>query len=195
SFSSQTIHGTGSFPATVAPPATDGFSAVRLVWMLSEGTRAPSVRSWPEGSQWFTAALKRLVKMLVVGSAKFLFGSYQVTHGTVRPAPAKSIDGASATTVGSMLSHAGNPCVTQAPFLNARTKISCVSPIFCSKVAQGTCTLPATTVPPATSTRPASSVGSIPFVGSSFTCAPLAGRGANAADAGRAVTRMPARMV
>src|SRR5439155_62784 len=112
SFSSQTIHGTGSFPATVAPPATDGFSAVRLVWMFSEGTRAPSVRSWPEGRQWFTAALKRLGKMLVVGSAKFLFGSYQVTHGTVRRAPAKTIDGASATTVGSMLRHPGNPCFT-----------------------------------------------------------------------------------
>ena len=45
SFSSHTIHGTGSFPATVAPPATDGFSAVRSVWMLSDGTSAPAARS------------------------------------------------------------------------------------------------------------------------------------------------------
>jgi hypothetical protein len=46
------IHGTGSFPAAVALPATEGFSAVRFVWMLSDGTCAPSARSWPDGSHW-----------------------------------------------------------------------------------------------------------------------------------------------
>jgi hypothetical protein len=45
SCSSQMIQGTGSLPATVAPPATEGSSAVRFVWMLSDGTRRPSVRS------------------------------------------------------------------------------------------------------------------------------------------------------
>src|SRR5262249_53677454 len=97
SFSSHTIHGTGSLPATVAPPATEGFSAVRLVWMLRDGTRRSAVRSWPDGSHAFAPAWKRLAKMFV-GSPKFLFGSYHATQGTVRPAPAKSIDGASATT-------------------------------------------------------------------------------------------------
>src|SRR6266849_2232641 len=38
SFSSHTTHGTGSFPATAAPPATDGFSAVRRTLMLSDGS-------------------------------------------------------------------------------------------------------------------------------------------------------------
>src|SRR5438034_204029 len=149
------IQGTGSLPATVAPPATEGFSAVRFVWMLSDGMSAPSERSWPDGSHRFAPALKRLAKMFV-GSPKWKLGSYHATQGTVRPAPAKSIDGASASTVGSMLSDAGEPWVTHAPFLKARTNICWESPSFCSNVAQGTWTLPATTVPPATSTRPAS---------------------------------------
>src|SRR5439155_8905390 len=51
SFSSHVTHGTGSFPATVAPPATEGFSAVRSVWMLREGNPLP--RSCPDGSQRF----------------------------------------------------------------------------------------------------------------------------------------------
>ena len=38
-------HGTGSLPATVAPPATEGFSAVRFVLMFSDGTPAPFARS------------------------------------------------------------------------------------------------------------------------------------------------------
>src|SRR5439155_8914552 len=182
---SQMIHGTGSFPATVAPPATEGFSAVRFVWMLRDGTCAPSVRSCPDGSHRFAPALKRLAKMFV-DLPKWTFGSYHATHGTVRPAPAKSIDGASASTSASMLSDAGDPCVTQAPFLKARTKICCDLPVFCSNVAHGTCTLPATTVPPATSTRPASWFGSIPFAGSSFTWAPFDGSDTRAADAGDA---------
>src|SRR5262249_34682590 len=50
----------GSLPATVAPPATDGSSAVRSVWMLSDGIRPPAVRSCPERSHTLAAALKRL---------------------------------------------------------------------------------------------------------------------------------------
>src|SRR5881396_3952642 len=104
--------------------------------MLREGRLPP--RAWPEGSQTLAAALKRLAKMFV-GQCRTALGSYHATHGTVRPAPAKSIDGASASTAGSMLSDAGNPCVTQAPFLNARTKICCPPPAtLCSNVAHGT---------------------------------------------------------
>src|SRR5436309_8690460 len=186
------IQGTGSFPATVAPPATEGFSAVRFVWMLSDGIPAPSARSGPDGSHRFAPALKRLAKIFV-GSPKWTFGSYQATQGTVRPAPAKSIDGASASTVGSMLSDAGTPWVTHAPFLKARTKICWESPSFCSNVAQGTWTLPATTVPPATSTRPASCFGSMEFAASSLTWAPLDGSDTKAADAGEA--SIPASIV
>src|SRR5580765_3815982 len=130
---------------------------------------------------------------MFVGSPKLTFGSYQATQGTVRPAPAKSIDGASASTPGAMLSDAGDPCVTHAPFLKARTKICWESPSFCSNVAHGTAGFPATTVPPAASTRPASWPGSIWFAGSSFTWAPLAGSDTKAADAGEG--RAPASIV
>src|SRR5213596_4259319 len=147
------IQGTGSLPATVAPPATEGFSAVRFVWMLSDGMSAPSERSWPDGSHRFAPALKRLAKMFV-GSPKWKLGSYHATHGTVRPAPAKSIDGASASTVGAMLSDAGEPWVTHWPFLKARTKICCDRPSFCSNVAHGTGTSPAVIAPPTTSETP-----------------------------------------
>src|SRR6266481_430510 len=187
SFSSQVTQGTGSLPATAEPPATDGCSAVRTVWMLSEG-RWSGPRPWPEGSQRLAAALKRLAKMFV-GQPAAALGSYHATHGTVRPAPAKSIDGASASSVWSMLSDAGNPCVTQAPFLNARTKICCSpSATFCSNVAHGTSSLPAVTAPPATSATPASWFGSIALAGSSLTCAPVAGSGRNAARAGGVAT-------
>ena len=60
-----------------------------------------------------------------------LLGSYHDVHGTVRPAPAKSIEGASASWLAWMFSDW--PCVCHAPFLNARTKICCDEPIFCSK--------------------------------------------------------------
>src|SRR5436309_3674981 len=193
SFSSHATHGTGSAPATAAPPATDGFSAVRSVWMLSDGRWLPPERSCPEGSQRFAPALKRLAKMFV-GGPNAAFGSYQATHGTVRPAPAKSIDGASASAVGSMLSDAGKPWVTQAPFLKARTKICWLSRLFCSKVAHGTWTLPAVTAPPATSETPASWFGSIALARSLFTCEPLAGSGrkpARVAGAASSTDRAP----
>src|SRR5438093_5683879 len=187
SFSSQVTQGTGSLPATAEPPATDGCSAVRTVWMLSEG-RWSGPRPGPEVSQPFAAALKRLAKMFV-GQPAAALGSYHATQGTVRPAPAKSIDGASASSVGSMLSDAGDPCVTQAPFLNARTKICCSpSATFCSNVAHGTGTLPAVTAPPATSETPASWFGSIALARSLFTCEPLAGSGRKAARAAGAAS-------
>src|SRR5437867_5821962 len=187
SFSSHVTHGTGSLPAMVAPPATEGFSAVRTVWMLRAG-RWSGPRPWPDGSQRLAAMLKRLAKMFV-GHRAAALGSYHATHGTVRPVPAKSIDGASASWVGSMLSDAGEPCVTHAPFLNARTKICCSPPAtFCSKVAHGTGTLPAVTAPPATSETPASWFGSIALARSLFTCEPLAGSGRKAARAAGAAS-------
>src|SRR5580765_6176429 len=127
--------------------------------MLRDG-RWSGPRPWPACTHAFVAALKRAAKMFV-GHPDAAFGSYHATHGTVRPVPAKSIEGASASAAGSMLSDAGRPCVTQAPLLNARTKICCESPARCSNVAHGTWTLPAFTVPPATSETPAFCAGSM----------------------------------
>src|SRR5438552_4630745 len=45
SFSSHVTHGTGSLPAMVAPPATEGFPAVRTAWMLRDG-RGSGPRPW-----------------------------------------------------------------------------------------------------------------------------------------------------
>src|SRR3954447_5225583 len=154
SFSCHATHGTGSLPATAAPPTSAGFSAVRSVWMFSDGAPRFAVRSWPSGTQAFAAALKRLAKMFVAPPGRFEFGSYQDVHGTLRPVPAKSIDGASASWLDWMLSD--RPCVTQRPFLNARTKICCEVPVFCSNVAQGTFGAPGTSEPPTTSETPAS---------------------------------------
>ena len=95
SSSSQATHGTGSLPATAAPPATEGFSASLSVLMFSDGMPVP--RSWPSGCQRFSAATKRLAKIWFSPPSGAL-GSYHASHGTVRPAPAKSIDGASAST-------------------------------------------------------------------------------------------------
>src|SRR5262249_57295147 len=100
-FPFNTPEGAGSFPATVAPPATEGSSAVRSVWMLSDGMRLPPARSCPEGSHTLPPTLKRLAKMFV-GDPNASFGSYHATHGTVRPVPAQSIDGASASLVRSV---------------------------------------------------------------------------------------------
>ena len=149
SSSSHATHGTGSAPATAAPPATDGFSASLPVWMLSDGMPAP--RSWPSGCHWFAAATKRLAKIWFSPPSGAL-GSYQASHGTVRPAPAKSIEGASASAPGSMLSD--GPCVTQRPFLKARTKICCELPDACSNVVHGTRGPPAASEPPTMSETP-----------------------------------------
>src|SRR5581483_3744401 len=170
SFSFQTTHGTGLLPAIVAPPATDGSSAVRSVWMFSDGICELAVRSWPDGSQRFEVELNRLAKMfVVVPPARLSFGSYHDTHGVALLGPAKSIAGSSATFVGSMFSDAGKPCVTHFPPLNDRTKICWLAPAFCSNVAHGTRAEPATRLPPTTSEMPASCAGSIPFAGSLLT--------------------------
>ena len=50
------------------PPATAGFSASRLVLMLSDGSEWPGARSWPDGSQTFAAAEKRLAKICFVAA-------------------------------------------------------------------------------------------------------------------------------
>src|SRR5438046_4370544 len=89
SFSSHVTHGTGSLPAMVAPPAAEGFSAVRTVWMLRDG-RWSGPRPWPDGSQRLAAMLKRLAEMFV-GHPAAALGSYHATHGTVRPVPAKAL--------------------------------------------------------------------------------------------------------
>src|SRR4051794_34824598 len=181
SFSCHATHGTGSLPATAAPPTSAGFSAVRSVWMFSDATPRFAVRSWPSGTHTFAAALKRLAKMFVAPPGRFELASYQEVHGTLRPVPAKSIDGASACWLGWMLSDC--PCVTQRPFLNARTKICCEAPVFCSNVAHGTFGAPGTSEPPTTSETPASWLGSMPTAGSLLTWLPSAGRPTTAADA------------
>ena len=97
SFSCQATHGTGSLPATAAPPTSAGFSAVRSVGMFSAGTEWPGARSWPSAIHLVGAAAKRLAKMFVAPPGRLSFGSYHAVHGTVRPVPAKSIEGASAS--------------------------------------------------------------------------------------------------
>jgi hypothetical protein len=139
--------------------------------MFSDGTLCAGARSWPSGTHLPAAASKRLAKMLVASPRNGL-GSYHDTHGTVRPAPAKSMVGASASTLLSMLSDAGEPWVRHWPSLNARTKICCSPAVFCSKVAHGTRAPPAASDPPTTSDRPASRCGSMPATGSSLTCCP-----------------------
>ena len=154
STSCQAIHGTGALPATVAPPASDGFSASRLVWMFTDGTLKPAERSWPSGIHTLAVESKRLAKMFLT-PPRWTLGSYHETHGTVRPGPAKSIDGASASWLESMFSEAGKPWVVHLPPLKARTKICCEAPVFCSNVAHGTLTPPAASEPPTTSETPA----------------------------------------
>src|SRR6185436_15241684 len=181
SFSCQATHGTGSLPATAAPPTSAGFSAVRSVWMFSDVTTWPGARSWPSGTHTFAVALNRLAKMFVFPPGRFEFGSYHAVHGTLRPVPAKSIEGASASWFAWMLSDW--PWVTQRPFLKARTKICCEGPVFCSNAAHGTFGAPGTREPPTTSDTPASWLGSMPTAGSSLTWVPSAGRPTTAADA------------
>src|SRR6516225_10556971 len=99
--------------------------------------------------------------------------SYQVAHGTVRPAPAKSIEGASPSWPWSKFSDPANvglaldlpptvplPRVSQAPFANDREKIwSCPDASCWRKIDHGTAGLPATNAPPTTSAL----VGSSPL--------------------------------
>src|SRR3954447_15131960 len=138
--------------------------------MFSDGTLWLGARSCPSGIHWFAAAAKRLAKMLVLPPGRLSLGSYQAVHGTERPVPAKSIEGASASLLRSMLSDW--PCVLHTPFLNARTKICCSPLVFCSNPAHGTRMPPAAREPPTTSETPASSLGSMPAATSSLTWAP-----------------------
>ena len=95
--------------------------------MLSDGTWLGTMRDPdPTEARRFPGAEKKLAKICVLPE-KLPFGSYHATHGTRRLVPAKSIEGASASALVTMLSDAGNPCVTQAPALKARTKICCPS--------------------------------------------------------------------
>jgi hypothetical protein len=81
------------------PPATDGFSASWAVWMLSEGTGTllapPLPRPCPANTHLFWVASNRLAKTLLAPNVPPTVFSYHVAHGTVRPAPAKSMAGAS----------------------------------------------------------------------------------------------------
>src|SRR5207248_3499353 len=103
--------GPGLFGSTAEPPATEGFSAFLLVWMFRDGTGTvppPRPRSCPAKIHlpWLASPLlsNRLAKMLLLPNPDPLVSSYQVAHGTVRPAPAKSIDGASPSLPWSKLS-------------------------------------------------------------------------------------------
>ena len=93
-------------------------------------------RSSAGRSHRFAAELKRLAKMFV-GCRTPLARLIPGDHGTLRPAPGSRrrffglLSGRGRATPGS-------PASPSAPFLNARTKICCAPPIFCSKVAHGT---------------------------------------------------------
>ena len=83
--------------------------------MFSDGTRTllpPVPRFWPAKIHlfWFTSPVlsKRLAKMLLLLKPVPVVFSYHVAHGTVRPAPAKSIAGASASWPWLKFSDAGN---------------------------------------------------------------------------------------
>src|SRR5262249_50985477 len=111
--SCQVTHGPGLVGSTAEPPATDGFSAFRLVSMLSEGTGGPSSlplpRPWPAKIHLPLALSKRLPKTFFSFLKPFPFVlSYQAAPGTVLPAPAKSIAGASPSWPLSKLSEPGN---------------------------------------------------------------------------------------
>src|SRR5882757_8261090 len=137
--------------------------------MLSDGTGTapvPAPRLCPAKIHlpWFASPVlsKRLAKTCSALNAGVF--SYHVAHGTVRPAPAKSMAGASPSCPWSKLSEpekAGDaldppetvpaPFVDQAPAANARTKIWSLPVVSCRKIAQGTATPPAVSAPPTTS--------------------------------------------
>src|SRR5215831_4848833 len=100
--SCQVTQGPGLVGSTAEPPATEGFSADWSVWMFSEGTGTlppPVPRLWPAKIHlpWFASPVlsKRLAKTFLFPKPVPVVFSYQVAQGTVRPAPAKSIAGAS----------------------------------------------------------------------------------------------------
>src|ERR1700722_16261280 len=100
--SCQVTHGPGLVGSTAEPPATDGFSASWSGWMFSDGTFTlppPLPRLCPEKIHlfWLASGLlsNRLANTFSVPKPAPVVSSYHVAHGTVRPAPAKSIAGAS----------------------------------------------------------------------------------------------------
>src|SRR4029077_13174636 len=125
------------------------------VWMFSDGTLAAgtAVRFWPSGNQMFWVESKRLAKMFVSPPGRLSLGSYHETHGTVRLAPAKSIEGASASLARSMFSD--GPRGFHPPPANRRTELCWLALCFCSNVAHGTL-IPPVSEPPTTSDTPAS---------------------------------------
>ena len=192
-------HGPGLVGSTAEPPATDGFSASWSVWMFSDGTSGPLPplpRLWPAKIHlpWFASPVlsKRLANTLLLPKPVPVVFSYQVAHGTVRPAPAKSIEGASPSWPWSKFSDPENcglaldrpptvplPRVVHAPFANERANIWSAGGLgpFVScwrKIAHGTAGLPAVSAPPTTSALVGSSPLTlnallIPAAGSSFT--------------------------
>ncbi len=79
--------------------------------MFSDGTMTlpPSVpRFWPAKIHLFWVTSKRLANTLLLPKPVPVVSSYQVAHGTVRPAPAKSISGASASSPWSKFSESAN---------------------------------------------------------------------------------------
>src|SRR5205814_4267652 len=132
--------------------------------MFSDGTAGPVPalpRPWPAKIHLFWLASpvlsKRLAKTLLFENALVpVVFSYHVSHGTVRPAPTKSIAGASPSWPWSKLSEPVNvgdalerppsvplPRVVHLPPANERTKIWSKPLVPCRKVAQGTAGLPA----------------------------------------------------
>ena len=100
--SCQVTHGPGAAGLTAEPPATAGFSASSLVWMFSDGTgTAPAPRAAalagedPLALVGVTRVVKAAGEDVLLPKTAPVVSSYQVAHGTVRPAPAKSIAGAS----------------------------------------------------------------------------------------------------
>src|SRR6185312_6947653 len=130
----------------------------------------------------FWVAANRLAKTLLLANPDPLVASYQVAHGTVRPAPAKSIAGASPSLVWSKFSDPLNggavlelppivpiPRVVQTPPANEREKIWSFPPeASCWRnTTHGTAAFPAVSAPPTMSALAGSSLltlsaGSIP---------------------------------
>src|ERR1022692_3632019 len=99
-------------------------------------------------------------------------GSSQVTHGTVRLAPVKSIDGDCAVCVESKFSDSGKPSVCHTPPLNARTTMFTAEDPLCAwaNAAHGT-RAPPVSEPAVRSLTLTFCVGSI-VGGASLTCVP-----------------------
>jgi hypothetical protein len=142
--------------------------------MFSEGTGTvppPRPRPWPPKIHlpWLASPgvlSNRLAKMFSAPKPVPLVSSYHVAHGTVRPAPAKSIAGASPSCPSSKFSEPGNvgdalerpptvpaPRVVHAPAANDRENTWSLAGLASPwrKIDHGTATFPAVRAPPTTS--------------------------------------------